>query len=601
MAAAGEPMAVPPLRWPSDAELRMPGSKSEANRLLVAAAARGVPTFVHAVTASDDVRHLVAGLRALGYAARFDERGALVEVGPRSAPFPARGELFCGNAGTALRFLVSLAAITPGEWTLTGDAALQRRPTAQLVTAWRQLGVDATDNNGCPPVRVRSAGAPRGGTVQLDASTSSQFVSSLLLVGAALRSGLDVQFSGEAASAGYVGWTCEMLTRLGARATLRADGARATLRADGARVEPGFARDAATELVCEGDWSSMGTWTCLGHLTGSRVRAANLPAASAQPDERLADVLRALPARGDTAIDVGAMPDQFMNLAIVAAHRNGTTRLTGARNLRVKESDRVAVMARELTKLGADVDELPDGLVVRGGRALRGGVVDPQDDHRIAMAFALAGMLSPGMRIASPQCVTKSYPGFWTDLATVARERRCVAVVGMRGAGKSTFARAFAAQTYSRCVDTDEQFVAAHGPIDAFVAAHGWPAFRALEEKLMMAALRSHIVVATGGGAIESERTRELLRAVGAVWLDADAALLRARLAADAAARPSVTGRPVLDEIDELLARRRPLYEQVAHVRIDATLPVHEQVEVALRALGAPCRWPGSDAGDATR
>ena len=133
--------AVTPLAWPSDAVLTMPGSKSSANRLLVIAAMAGHPVTVRGVTASDDVLRLVTGLRTLGFAIQHDVAAGTVQVAPRPEGAPDRGVLDCGNAGTALRFLTSVAALTPGEWTLTGNAAMQRRPIAPLVDAWRQLGV----------------------------------------------------------------------------------------------------------------------------------------------------------------------------------------------------------------------------------------------------------------------------------------------------------------------------------------------------------------------------------------------------------------------------------------------------------------------------
>ena len=585
MSAAHEPRAVPRLPWPSAAELTMPGSKSVANRLLVAAALCGREVTLTGVTASDDVRHLLAGLRTLGFRVQLDEANERACVGPRGTGAPSRGELHCGNAGTALRFLVSVAAITPGDWTITGDAAMQRRPIGPLVDAWRQLGVAIEDTNGRPPVRVHGEPGVRGGVVSVDTSVSSQFTSSLLLVGAALPAGVQVVFRGPPTSAEYVELTVDVLRRVGVHATV--DHGSATVRS-------GFAAPPAT-LRVDGDWSSFGVWACLDHLTGSDVTASNLPRPSCQADAGLAALLRTLPRDGDHTIDVATMPDQFCNLVIVAAHRTGATTFTGGANLRVKESDRIAVMARELGRLGADVEERPDGVVVRGGRPLRGGTVDPAADHRVAMAFALAGLLAPGIAVADPGCVTKSYPRFWDDVETVVRERAGVVVVGMRGAGKSTFARAFAARTGVRCVDTDAEFEREHGPIDAFVTAHGWPAFRAHEERLLAAALRPATVVGTGGGAIESATTRARLRGQPVVWLTADAPLLRARLG-PATRRPSVTGAPVLDELPELLARREPLYAEVATVRVDAALPAERQVDLALQALGAACRWPGAPA-----
>ncbi|MBX3464006.1 MAG: hypothetical protein KF830_12610 [Planctomycetes bacterium] len=571
---------IEPLRWAADATLELPGSKSEANRLLVAAALAGRRVTATGATASDDVRRLVHGLAVLGYEARFrDEAAGLVEVGPRRTHAPGRGELPCGNAGTALRFLTSVAAITPGEWTLTGDAAMQRRPIGPLVAAWRRLGVDVEDTNGCPPVRVRGRADLRGGDVEVEAGASSQFVSSLLLVGAALPHGLTVRWGSALASADYVTLTVRSLARLGVQVEV-APGA--------ARVRSGHGAVPDT-LAIGGDWSAMGVWTCLAHLTGSRLAATNLVADSGQADERLAALLPPLDGTGDRPFDVAVVPDQFPNLAVVAAFRRGTTTFTGGANLRVKESDRIAVMARGLAQLGVGVEERADGLVVRGGGPVRAAVIDPAGDHRIAIAFALAGLLCPGVTIADPACVAKSYPGFWRDLRTVQRSPRCVAVVGMRGAGKSTFAAALAQATGLPAIDTDREFERQHGPIAAFVAAHGWPAFRAREAEVVAAAVRPGRIVATGGGAIEHPATAALLAArTFVLWLDAEATTLRARLAAEGAARPSVTGAPVDQEVEALRRRRQPLYAAVATHRIDAAAPTAEQVGEALRRLG--CR-----------
>ena len=573
-----EPPAIEPLRWPCDAELSLPGSKSEASRMLVAAALSGRTITVTGATPCDDVRHLVAGLAALGFEARScgEARGS-VRVGPRVANPPAAAEIFCGNAGAALRFLVSVAAITPGNWTITGDAAMLRRPIRPLVLAWRQLGIDISDDDGCPPVRVRGGGSA-GNQVSLDATVSSQFVSSLLLVGASLPAGLDIEFVGRPASVDYAQLTCSVLEQLGIEATLRPGGASVRRGKD----------TMVGELCVGGDWSAMGIWTCLEFLSGSLVRATNLRDRSGQPDERLARVLAPLRGEGERTVDVSAVPDQFLNLAVVAALRTGTTRFVGASNLRHKECDRIAVMARELNRAKVASQELPDGLVVHGSGRAAPTVVDPERDHRVAMAWALLGLLVPGITVSDPGCVTKSYPMFWQHVEAVQRSLRCVAVVGMRCSGKSTFASALAQRTGLVWIDTDSLFEARHGPIAAFVAQHGWPAFRGCEAQLVAASIAPGRIVSTGGGAIEHEGTRALLRTRAlTVWLDGPADLLRARLLADARVRPSVTGAVPAVEVDELLARRRPLYAEVAAVQLDAAAATQVQVGQALARLGA--------------
>ncbi|MCB9879446.1 MAG: 3-phosphoshikimate 1-carboxyvinyltransferase [Planctomycetes bacterium] len=566
------PRAVTPLAFPSDATLSMPGSKSDANRLLVAAALSGHPVTVTGASPSDDVRHLVAALATMGYGVRWlDETAGEVAVGPRRSDAPTTGTLFCGNAGTALRFSISVAAITPGEWTIDGDAHMRRRPIQPLVDAWRALGVDAEASNGCPPVRVRG-GAPHGDSVRVDARISSQFVSSLLLVAARLPRGLRIDFGGELASRDYALWTAAVLRRFGVEAEVAADHA---------SVRHGYG-PAPQRIEVGGDWSSMGVWTCLDLLTGSRVQAPALQRDSGQPDEALGALLAKLRAGDERTLDVDPLPDQFLNLAVTAALVPGTTHLIGAANTRRKECDRVAVMARELRRCGVDLDEHEDGLTVRGGAAWRPTVIDPEADHRIAMAFALAGLCVPGITVGDPDCVAKSYPTFWDDLERVRAQHRPVVLIGMRAAGKTTLGRELAQRLGSTLCDTDEQFVARHGEIGAFVAANGWPAFRKEERQLVAATLQPGTIVATGGGAVEATATQQLLRERAfVVFVDAPLELLRARLAGSD--RPSLTGAPVTDELDAVLARRLPIYRAMADRTVDASLALDAQVSLALR------------------
>jgi len=568
-----DPRAVQPLLYPSVATIAAPGSKSEANRLLVAGALSGATVTISGASPSDDVRYLIQGLKDLGFIAELlDESGGVVRVGPRGSDAPTSGELFCGNAGTALRFLTSVAAVTPGDWIITGDDYMQKRPIQPLVDAWQQLGVDARATDGRPPVRV-IGGTCDADRVVIDSSLSSQFLSSLLLVGSRLPDGLQISLPGHVASRGYAQWTCSVLARFGVSASLSQESA---------SVAPSQTPP-PTKVEVSGDWSSMGVWSCLNHLIGSRVTANNLASDSGQPDERLAEILALLPESGEVTIAIETIPDQFANLAVIAALRPGTTHLTGAANVRLKECDRVAVMARELRKLEVDLDEHPDGLTIRGGGPWAAANIDPESDHRIAMAFALAGLIKPGIAIQSPDCVSKSYPQFWRDLEHIRTHHRPVVLVGMRATGKTTIGRALAEQTGSAFIDTDEQFVAEHGSIDAFVAANGWPAFRSQEERIVTASLIPGHVIALGGGAVESETVRSLLAEQAVVlWLRANPELLRSRLAGDSQ-RPSLTGAPIQDEVEDVLARREPLYSAVASRTIDAHLSKEEQLRLATR------------------
>lgn len=566
------PRPTPTLPLPSDAALVMPGSKSEANRLLACAALSPFAHELRGLPDALDVQHMVRGLRTLGYA--IDEvpgAAGVVQVGATRDANAASGELFCGNAGTAIRFLTAVAAVTPGEWTLTGDPQLAQRPLQPIVDALASMGTDARAHADGLPLRV-PGGAIDADEVTVDVSVSSQFASALMLIAPALPQGLTVHFSAEVASRRYLDLTCRALRRAGARASLRSDHV---------RVEAGFAA-AQGPLEVTGDWSAMGVWTCLNHLTGSRIHGDRLVTDSDQADEALARVLQSLDGSGERVVDVEPLPDQFLNLAVVAALREGVTHVRGAANVRTKECDRVAVMARELRRCGVDLDEHEDGLTVRGGRGLSGAVIDPAGDHRVAIAMALLGCFVEGVAIEDPDCVRKSYPTFWEDLDVIRAEHRAVALVGMRGAGKSTLGRALAEHLGSRFVDADSVFEARNGPIAAFVERHGWPAFRHEEAVVLAEALSPGRVIATGGGVVETGSSLELLRANSVVvHVDAPVEQLRARIAGSG--RPSLTGAPVTEELDAVLERRHPLYRQIAHRTVDATLSPTDQLQAALR------------------
>ena len=576
---------IQPLRWPLEAELELPGSKSVANRALIAAALSGRRTRIEGATPCDDVRHLVHGLAALGFESEFeDEARGRVSVGPRAVRAASSAELFCGNAGTALRFLVSVAALTPGEWRIDGDEHMRRRPIEPLVAAWRALGVEIEATRGCPPLCVRG-GTSRGGHVALDASISSQYLSSLLLVGAQLERGLEIEFGADLSSVEYARMTVQVAREFGVRVEL---GER------GARVQPG-ARSECEHYHVPGDWSAMGTWSCLAELTDSTLTGSNLSRASGQADEQLEDGIRHLRGLGARELNVSPFPDQFMNLAVLAARRPERTRLVGAANLRVKECDRIAVTARELRRIGVRVRELADGLEIEGARALRPARIDPEGDHRIAMAFALAGLLSPGIEIEDADCVAKSYPDFWRDLERVCASTRCVSVVGMRGVGKSRFARALAERSGREWIDSDRELERVHGPIAELVAVRGWEVFRQLEAELLRELLRERAVgsiLSLGGGALQRSESFDLVRSRSIpIWLEAPVSVLRARLAADAGQRPALTAAGVLAELEQLERERRPTYLAIATQRLDATRPLDEMVALALEELASLCRW----------
>ena len=629
---------VPALSYPVQADLTLPGSKSQANRAILCAALADGMTTINNATPCDDVTVMVENLQKMGFDLEWvDKENGELKVkgshifsltpdpspdgrGEKKSPFPLRGKglgmrvLDCHNAGTTLRFLTALACIVPGSWTITGDEHMRRRPIADLVAALASLGAEIEDTNGCPPVRIKG-GSLRGGRVKLRATVSSQYLTSLLLIAPRLKEGLQIELDGQLASSGYVSLTKSVMADFGV--TVHAAG-------NAFRVPPSSYKARPSGYVIEGDWSAAGVWLVFSALTGSNVSFTNLDPHSEQSDRWLGKAILTLRKPGDVAFDATLIPDQVMNLAVLAAFRNGKTRITGARNLRYKETDRLKVLTSELGKAGVNIEETDDGVIVRGNRgdrpfglvstpsARRRGelmaerrdqgnrstsdtsvtsvpsvtscALDPHDDHRMVMCFTLLGLLRGGISIANSGCVAKSYPGFFEDLERVLRAPKPIAIIGMRGAGKSHFGRRIAQRLKLKHLDADREFEKKFGPIRSFVETRGWPAFRKHEEEIVSYLLQPGVVLSCGGGAIESPKTREALksRSIG-IWVEARENELVKRL--KSGKRPPLTKLPLHEEVRMLLKKRAPLYQEVTQIRIPAHLPFSRQIPYAVKKL----------------
>jgi 3-phosphoshikimate 1-carboxyvinyltransferase len=379
---------------------------------------------------SDDTRHLMAALTAIGIGARplRDSDLDIVEVDATSGPRAPGAALHVGNAGTAMRFLCARLAAERQEFVLDGDARMRQRPIGDLVAALGALGAaaESVHGDGCPPVRVGGRGLP-GGHATLAGERSSQFLSALLLSGPAAERGLDIEIEGRLVSRPYVDMTLDVMRRFGARASPDPPSGRAARFT----VAPGQAYRPA-DLTIEGDYSSASYFFAAAAIVPGRVEVGGLAPGSLQGDARFLDLLEEMgcavyrggddgPAVEGTSrlrgleADLGDCPDMAPTLAVVALFAEGETRIRGVPHLRLKESDRIAALCEAIGRLGGEAQPLADGLVVRPG-PLSGALIDPREDHRIAMAFAIAGLRVPGVRILDPSCVSKSYPGFWDDL-----------------------------------------------------------------------------------------------------------------------------------------------------------------------------------------
>jgi 3-phosphoshikimate 1-carboxyvinyltransferase len=399
--------------------VRAPGSKSLTNRALLAAALAHGTSRIHSPLVSDDASAMLSAVRVLGARVAFSD-DVVVISGTGGAVATPSEPVHCRLSGTTMRFALAVAALASGEVTLTGDVPLLRRPIGPLCQALRDLGARVSDADGFPP--ATAGGGLAGGTARIDVSGSSQYASAVLLAAPYAAADVTVIADGEAADA-YIAMTVDLMHRWGA--TVDTSGPRRW------RVRAGRGYQARDEHV-EYDASAAAHLYGLAMATGGSVTVTNVAPTTLQPD---AGILEVLTWMGGTVtqdgahvrvegpgrlrpvdVDLADMPDQVTTVAALAALADGASHITGVGVTRGHETDRLAALAIELRKVGAAVEEEPDGLRISGPASTAGPVLDTYDDHRLAMAFA-AVAARVGATIRDPGCVAKTYPRFWDDAA----------------------------------------------------------------------------------------------------------------------------------------------------------------------------------------
>lgn len=571
MTASNTAYRVTPLNIPFDVTLTMPGSKSHANRAIIAACLSNGNTIISNATPCDDVDLLVGNLQKMGFDIRYTDRASgelSINGGIPNRPSTKRITLNCGNTGTALRFLTSLACIMPGKFTITGNEVMRSRPIGDLVDALQELGADISCIDGCPPINIGNGTIAKGIT-HLDASKSSQFLTSLLLIAPVAPKGLKIHLLDKIPSASYIDLTSK---------TLRDFGVSINLNKMVTSVSSSQSYTYPKKYKIEGDWSAAGSFLVLADLTNSRARFTNLSNDSSQGDRIMPEVLKRMQRKGNLTIDCTDFPDQVMNLAVRAAFRNGETKLSGAANLRHKECNRLAVLVAELSKTGINIKEHKDGVVVRGPTKLKGALLDPHDDHRMAFCFAILGSVHKGIQIKNPGCVSKSYPDFFKDLKELHVSPKCISIIGMRGCGKSTLARALAKKLSLKHMDTDDLIEKKNGKISDIVMKHGWKTFRKKEEIAVQQSIKPGYVVSLGGGAIETKSTCVLLEKYAiVVHLKESATVIIQRLRNKK--RPPLTDLPIEQEVRTVMKKRNPVYEKLADTTTNSPSDVSELID----------------------
>ncbi|MDP3248287.1 MAG: bifunctional 3-phosphoshikimate 1-carboxyvinyltransferase/cytidylate kinase [Polaromonas sp.] len=442
--------------------VRLPGSKSISNRVLLLAALSEGRTTVHDLLASDDTAVMLAALRQLGCAVAQSGSSAVIDgLGGHLAQRQAR--LYLGNAGTAMRPLTAALALLGGDFELSGVPRMHERPIGDLVDALRGLGcaIDYLGEDGFPPLRIRTGQLTLDAPIRVRGDVSSQFLTALLLALPLVATrDITLDVVGELISKPYIEITLNLLARFGIQ--VQRDGwQRFTIPAGSRYRSPG-------EIHVEGDASSASYFIAIGAIsagaTGQNgIEIQGVGADSIQGDIRFVEAARMMGAHIDSTpntlrisrgawplkaitLDCNHIPDAAMTLAVMALYGDGTTTLSNIASWRVKETDRIAAMACELRKLGASVEEGADYIRITPPHQWQTAAIHTYDDHRVAMCFSLAAF-NPArlpVRILDPKCVAKTFPDYFEALFSVSvTERRLIPVIcvdGPTASGKGTLA-----------------------------------------------------------------------------------------------------------------------------------------------------------------
>jgi 3-phosphoshikimate 1-carboxyvinyltransferase len=644
-----ESLPIRTLPKPITAKVSVPGSKSYTNRALIMAAMTPGKVTIKQQLICDDTEAMMSCLQELGV--KISRKpGEIVISGGITDIKAGQYNLNANLSGITMRFLTALACVIPGAKTIGGAEGLNKRPIGDLVEALRNLGakIDYIETKGFPPIRISSSKLTSH-TVQMNGGVSSQYFSALMMI-APLAGGLTIEVLGEQISKPYIDMTIDTMKYFGVEVI--------NDKYTSYVVAPGNSFKTSSYTV-EGDISSASYFFAIAALTESTITVTGVNPQSKQADMEFLSILKNMGSKisyGDNSITVqGAgvnpanvdtqnCPDQAMTLAVLAAFTPGKTIISGVKSLRVKETERVKAVEQELAKMGVKTSSTPDSLTIYGGNP-HAAAIDTYGDHRMAMAFAVAGTKLPGMVINNPEVVSKTFPEFWDKLASlypknlsqisspgqkssisgqnssVFRHRTTgtapqpvqnsnsklgdfgvversgtgsksnIILTGMRGSGKNTVGELLAKQLNKELLDIDATIVhKVSKTIPQIIEASGWQTFRD-EESVVTAELskKTNAVIATGGGTILRPENVVALKNNGImVLLKAKPETLAARIEGDAN-RPSLTAHSnVLDELKQLWKERKNIYESTADITVltDGRQPEEIEEEIIQKIKG---------------
>lgn len=592
-----QPITLTPLTKPTTATITIPGSKSYTNRaLLMAALTRGTITIKNPLL-SDDTKAMIHCLQTLG-----------IEIVQKANEISVKGDitkvknniynLDADLSGTTIRFILALATIIPGIKKIYGKEGLNKRPLKDLVEGLRQLGakIEYLEREGFPPLKITSSTLSPG-SLTMNGGVSSQYFSAILMI-APLVGNVTIHVDGKQISKPYIDMTIDTMKQFGVDVINKKYKTYIIAANQNYKIK---------DYTVEGDISSASYFAAIAALTQSTITLQNGNPHSVQADMGFLRILERMGNKitlGDNyitlegkgiqplSVDMESCPDQAQTLAVLAAFADGITKISGIKSLRVKETERVIAVQNELKKMGIKTKATKNTLTIFGGHP-QAATIDTYGDHRMAMAFAVAGTKLPGMIINNPDVVTKTFPDFWKKLQTIGVQTTPlrhinIIFIGMRGSGKSTIAQLLAQKMKRKSVDLDVLLVEKTGmTIPEIVEKYSWEYFREKEAEIAKStALTENTIIATGGGVVLQKDTIDELKKNGIlIFLRAPIETLVKRIGDDANRVALTNKKSRKEELEEVWGKRHVLYEQAADYTIDTESKTAEQVVMEILML----------------
>lgn len=414
---------IKPITSPINAIVKIPGSKSYTNRALITAALADGESVITNALFSDDTKYMASNLNILGIPVEEEQNDNKFIVHGKGGVIPVkRANLFVGNAGTAMRFLTAMLTLGKGVYEIDGVARMRQRPIQDLLDGLNQLGADVASkhNNGCPPVIIKGKGLA-GGSATVKGDLSSQYFSAMLMASPYAKQDVSIKVNGNLVSKQYVEMTVALMYRFGVK--VENSEYKSLFVKSGQRYKP-------IHYEVEADASAASYFFAAAAITGGMVRITGIGSNSLQGDVHFVDVLKNMGCKvrmssnwievqGNTLrgvdVDMNDMPDVVQTLAAVAVFATGKTRVRNVKNMRIKETDRIAAVVTELRRLGISTVEYEDGFEIEPSKP-QPSEIETYDDHRMAMSFALIGLRANGISIKHPECISKTFPDYFQRL-----------------------------------------------------------------------------------------------------------------------------------------------------------------------------------------